>query len=361
VLASLIVGCAGTNDRLLDAGESDLGAIDAPAADLGPVDAPRPDAAIDVAVDLGVALDVTRDAPDAAAQDAGVDRPVVDAPVVDAPVVDAPVVDAPVVDAPVVDAPVVDAPVVDAGSTDAPAADAGSADVPAADAGSARGTPTIDGIIGGDWPAGAIVVRNDVPSAWGPTLNALRSVRVAWDANRLYLGVEGTVEATNAMLVFIDRDYLPGAAATGVTAISTLTDGMGSLDNSISCNVTEAPLGFGTDMVWGTRGMLSKAATALSDSIGLRDVSCSGCAGDFRWTMGDTAACVGGATPACEVAIEWTALYGGARPPVPRIGLFVRITDAEGASLANNQCLPQQDAGDPPTAARRVLALSPDP
>ena len=113
-------------------------------------------------------------------------------------------------------------------------------------------------------------------------------------------------------------------------------------------------------MVWGTRGMLAKSATDLNAAIGLRDVSCATCRADFRWTAGDTAVCVGGATPACEVAIDWNALYGGAAPPVPMLGLFVRITDAEGAHLDNNQCLPEQAAGDLPTAARRVLSFSPN-
>jgi hypothetical protein len=368
VVATLLVGCGDDNDRLLDAGAEDLGAIDAPATDLGVADAGAIDTGIDVAVDRGASLDVTRDSGSEASTDAGsIDSGSSDVPLADVIAPDA-TMDSGAADRPDVgadagpsDAGTTDVPRVDAASADAGSSDAGTSDAGAADAGSARGTPVIDGVIGSDWPAGAIVVSNTVPSAWGPTLNALRSIRVAWDGSRLYLGLEGVVEASNAMLVFIDRDYLPSMSATGVTAISTLTDSVGSLDNSISCNVTEAPTGFGTDMVWGTRGMLMKtSAAALDPAIGLRDVGCPTCRGDFRWTPGDTAVCVGGATPACEVAIEWSALYGSAPPPVPMLGLFVRITDAEGMSLSNNQCLPQQAAGDPPTAARRVLAFSPD-
>lgn len=337
VLATLLVGCGDdSNDRLLDSGADDLGAVDVPETDLGVADAGARDAGMDVAPDRGAPADVASDTP----------------------------ADAPATDAPATDVLPADRAVLDAsadGATDAGAADVVAVDVGGADAASARGTPVIDGVIGGDWPAGAIVVTNAVPSAWGPTLNALRSLRVAWDADRLYLGLDGVVEASNAMLVFVDRDYLPGMPATGVAAISSLTDGVGSLDNAISCNVTEAPPGFGTDMVWGTRGMLSKTAVGTHADIGLRDVSCAACRGDFRWTPGDTAVCVGGAAPACEVAIEWSALYGGAPPPVPRLGLFVRITNAAGDSLANNQSLPEQGPGDPPTVARRVLALGPDP
>jgi hypothetical protein len=355
VLCLLVAGCDDdSNDRLLDAGDDDLGSVDVPTldrgvADVGAADAGIADAGADVAIDRGAATDVGSDLGSSS----------LDAGAADAGAADAGRTDSSIADAGGVDAGAVDAGAVDTGTGDAGTTDSGASDSGTGDAGSARGTPTIDGVIGSDWPAGALVATNAVPSEWGPTLNALRSVRVAWDADRLYLGVDGAVEATNAMLVFIDRDFQPGMAATGVTAISTLTDGAGALDNSISCNVTESLAGFGTDMVWGTRGMLRKSATELVDTIGLRDVSCAACRGDFRWTMGDAAVCVGGATPACEVAIPWTALYGGAAPPVPMLGLFVRITNAEGASLANNQCLPQQGPADPPTAARRVLAFSP--
>jgi len=363
VVATLLVGCGDDNNRLLDAGADDLGVIDVPPADLGTTDSGVLDTGSDVAVDRGASLDVTPDAPsDAGALDAGArDVPFGDTGTTDV-AMDAGAADRPevgVADTGPVDAGAVDVPRVDATTSDLGAADAGPADAGPADAGSPRGTPVIDGVIGSDWPAGAIVATNTVPSSWGPTLNALRSIRVAWDSSRLYLGISGTVEATNAMMVFIDRDYVPGTTATGVTAISTLTDGVGSLDNSISCNITEAPSGFGTDMVWGTRGMLMKTATALDPSIGLRDVSCPSCRSDFRWTLGDAAVCVGGATPACEVSIEWSALYGSTPPPLPMLGLFVRITNAEGDSLANNQCLPQQGAGDLPTTARQVLSFSP--
>lgn len=255
----------------------------------------------------------------------------------------------------------------DAAPADAtPSADA-SADV-AADAtrdavsdapAEARGTPTLDGRIGDDWPAAARIVRNTVASPWGGALNALQSLRVAWDDDRLYLGVEGAVEDTNAILVFVDRDYIPGSTATGVTRLDRLTDGAGLLDDAVSCGITTLPAGFGVDLVWGTRGMRSKAATDLVDGVGLRDVACATCAGDFRWVRGDTVACVRTPSPACEVGIAWTSLYDGARPPpLPRIGVFVRIANGAGADLSNHQCLPEQSPPDD-AVVRSVLELSP--
>ncbi len=349
VLATLLAGCGDGNNRLLDAGGDDLGVIDVPSTDRGGAgDLGAADTGLDVALDRATAADDGH-------ADVLTDTVVLDSRALDVPA-DRASVDAP--DVRVADAGASDAQGTDV--TDVVVADRALADVIAADAGRARGTPVIDGVIGSDWPSGAIVVTNAVPSTWGPALNALRSIRVAWDSNRLYLGLDGVVEASNAMVVFIDRDFVPATTATGVTAPSMLTDGMGSLDNSISCNVTESPPGFGADMVWGTRGMLSRSASDLNDAIGLRDVGCTACRADFRWTTGDTAVCVGGATPACEVAIDWNALYGGPPPPVPMLGLFMRITDAEGAQLDNNQCLPEQAIGDLPTTARRVLSFSPN-
>ncbi|MDB4929770.1 MAG: hypothetical protein JWM10_2254, partial [Myxococcaceae bacterium] len=63
VLALLVAGCDDdSNDRLLDAGDDDLGSVDVPALDLGVADAGRADAGADVAIDRGAATDVGTDA-----------------------------------------------------------------------------------------------------------------------------------------------------------------------------------------------------------------------------------------------------------------------------------------------------------
>lgn len=369
LLAALAAGC-GDNARLLDAGPDlgtpgDLGVedtgavVDRPATEAG-VDAGVNDAGLVDAgvVDAGVDVrDVTTDeGADAGPADTGVDVPSPFDAGGDVPVATDAGADVPMTDAGATDA---SADATDASATDAGTADAAPTDVPV-DVPTTRGTPTIDGAIGADWPPGALLASNATASAWGPTLNYLRSLRVAWNATHLYLGVEGSVEAVNAMVVYIDRDYLPGSTATGVTRIASLTDGAGALDDAVSCGVTDMPAGLGVDFAWGTRGMLSKTATELRAEIGLRELSCTGCAGDFRWVMGDTAVCsASGASPACEVAIPWTALYGGAPPPVPRLGVFVRLTNAMGTDLSNQQTLPEQSPP-APTAVTRVLAFSPD-
>ncbi|MEZ4393111.1 MAG: hypothetical protein R3A48_18645 [Polyangiales bacterium] len=296
----------------------------------------------DAAEDSRVSLE-----PDVAALDA-VDVAAPDAPDVAAP--DAPDVAAPDVTADVVATDVVDAAAPDV-TTDVVATDV----VDAATTGGARGTPTIDGVLGGDWPAGSVVAVNAAPSPWGPTMNALRALRVAWDDANLYVGVDGVVEPSNAISVWIDRDYAPGAAATGVLAPSSLTDATGALDNAISCAIDALPLGFGAELVWATLGMQRKTPAELRPEVGLRNVSCPACAGDFSWVMGDAAVCATGATPACEVAIPWTAIYGGSgRPPLPRLGVFVRVTNGDGASVAPQVGLPL----DPSSSTRAVTVAA---
>lgn len=284
----------------------------------------------DVLPDVGASMDV-RDAPDATADASADDGRSGDRPDVSVPPVDT---------APPVDVPV-DVP------TDVPGAQVG-----------APGTPTVDGVLGADWPAGSLAATNAEPSPWGPTLNALRSLRVAWDAQRLYLGIEGTVEARNAIAVYLDRDFVPGDAATGLTRIDTLTDATGALDDALSAAIVALPGSFGAELAWGTLGMQRKAATELRADIGLRDLACPRCAGDLAWVMGDQVECVGGASPGCEVALPWSSIYGPAgRPPSPRLGLFVRLVSASGASVAPGQCLPPQDG--PAAEARSVAVIAP--
>lgn len=343
LLACALTACGADPVRFLDAdtdlgpGLEDLGPADTGFPDAGPADAGPTDAG----------------SPDAGPMDAGP----MDAGPADAGPTDTGLTDMGPMDAGPTDAGVPDTGA-DAATADASPTEAGT-DASGPDAASAVGTPVVDGRIGNDWPSGAIVTRNTVPSAWGPTLNALRALHVAWDSTHLYLGLDGVVEEQNALAVYIDRDFIPEGTATGVTSIASLTDGDGALDDALSCGVLSAPAGFGADLAWGTRGMRTKTASALDAFVGLRDIACTGCAGNFRWLMGDAVVCVRGDAPACEVSIPWTALYNGAQPPPrPRLGLFVRVTNERGTDLSNNQTLPQQTPPEP-TVARQVLSISP--
>ena len=255
LLACALTACGADPVRFLDAdtdlgpGLEDLGPADSSFSDAGPADGGSPDA--------GPA--------DAGPSDAGP--------------MDAGPMDAGPTDSGPADTGPMDASPTDAGA-DAAAADAipteAGTDAAGPDAGSAFGTPIVDGRIDTDWPGGAIVTRNTVPSGWGPTLNALRALHVAWDSTHLYLGLDGVVEEQNALAVYTDRDFIPEGSAPGVPSSASLTDGDGALDDALSCGVLSAPAGFGADLAWGTRGMRTKTASALDAFVGLRDIACTG-------------------------------------------------------------------------------------
>jgi hypothetical protein len=237
-------------------------------------------------------------------------------------------------------------------------ADASAADVASDAAVSARCTPVIDGTIGADWPASALVVRNATASAWGPS-NQLRAMRVCYDATNLYLAIEGTSEATNAMVVYFDRDF-GSVTTTGVRDFALLTDNAGALDNRVSGALTIGAAGFSAEAAWGTNGPMALASGATSDNAGLRlfwPTAPIDRRGDFAWQSGASQQCAG-ATPdaaACEVSIAWTSLFDGPRPATTRVAMFARIMNNDG-TMSSNQTLPE-DAPATPRSVSRVLVL----
>lgn len=228
-----------------------------------------------------------------------------------------------------------------------------------ADAGpSGRCAPTIDGVIGADWSSAAVVASNTVATTWG-SANQLRSIRLCYDSTYLYMGVDGTSEAINAMVAYIDRDY--GTSITGVRDFSTLTDNTGALDNRISASLSVTAPNFGAEAAWGTNGPQDLTEAALSDTAGLRliapVVGGADRRADFAWVTGAQQRCAGAtdATRACEVRITWSALFEAPRPATARIALFARIHNNDG-TMSSNQCVPEDNAASPRSVSR-VLVL----
>jgi hypothetical protein len=226
---------------------------------------------------------------------------------------------------------------------------------------SGRCTPVIDGVLGGDWTSDAIVATDTAASNWGAGLNDLRSIRVCYDADALYLGIDGDVESTNAIVAYIDRDYdPPGGAPTGVSLFSALADHTGLLDSRISAALSlGAGAGiFGAEAAWGTAGMQTLAATATNDSVGLRLIAPTATMdrrSNFAWATGSATTCSTSGPAACEVSIQWSALFEGTRPTSGQIALFLRINNSDG-TMSSNQTLPQDDPS-MPRNVNQVLVL----
>jgi hypothetical protein len=285
---------------------------------------------------------------------------------------DAPAADVPAADVSAADVPRADVPLPPPDATDVVSpdvlADVPSPDVIRVDAGvdPRCSAPAIDGIVGGDWPATAATTTNTVATSWGAG-NVLRAMRVCYDATNLYLGIEGTVEAANGLVVYIDRDF---GSASGIATLSSLTDNAGLLDDSVSAGLALTAPGFAAEAAWGTVGMRTVTATALDPGVGLRLFWPAGGApdrrADFAWFAARSTCASGDAGMlGCEVAIPWASLFDGATRPVSvNLALFARINDPNGGH-SSNQSLPEDVDLAMPTAeartVRRVLAFSATP
>jgi hypothetical protein len=213
--------------------------------------------------------------------------------------------------------------------------------------------PTVDGVVGADWSdATSVLLRNTTATGWGAGLNELRALRVCYSTSALFLGLEGTVEDANAMVVYLDLDVPPPGMPTGVLAFSELTDTNGALDRRVTAAYTLAGMAsgvFGLDAAWGTVGMTSLAASATAENTGLRLVTPGGRRADFAWTPGVTSVCV--PRMGCEVSLSWIGLYGSSTPPSRALGLFVRINATDG-TMTSNQTLPMDDPAAPRSIGR---------
>ncbi len=236
----------------------------------------------------------------------------------------------------------------DAGSDAATADDAG-VDAAASDAGRDGGAdaghdaavitpPVVDGVVGGTEWAFATSGSSSTATIWtGNSLTTLRAIAIG---GTLYVAIEGQIESSNGMVVYIDGD--PGGTH-GVADLATLTDSIGALDNAISAGFT-VPSTFRADVAWGTT-IMSHLVTGADDTTGFRDLSVS--VSNFAWLTGTQTACT---AAACEASISTSALGPG---PAPRaIQLFARIVSPDG-TLSPNQTLPMDD----PTMPRVVSVV----
>ncbi|MBM4343431.1 MAG: IPT/TIG domain-containing protein [Deltaproteobacteria bacterium] len=216
-------------------------------------------------------------------------------------------------------------------------------------------TPAVDGVIGTDWPAGAVgTAQNGVATSWGAGKNELKTLWIAFDKTHLYLGIAGTVEAANAIVAYLDVDY---GATTGVAGPLQLQDNSGAVDDAIASAAKGAEAGLGLDFAMATLGMASFDGADLSKSTaagwrGLQKPS------DFAWLAGTVKAGAG----AVEASIALKTLYPQG---VPAGGAELRVVvvlgNANGAAISN-QFLPEQ-VGQPDavtwtkTLAIKVVAL----
>jgi hypothetical protein len=168
---------------------------------------------------------------------------------------------------------------------------------------------------------------------------------LAYDDSTLYLALDASVEAANAVVIYIDTDFVPG---TGVRDMNGLTDNSGSIDNAISSKINVSAATFGAEFAAASKGMAGVTAPNLVDGAGLRALSP---ADNFPWLAATVAASASNGV--VEVALDWQQLLGGTIPDGGRrMAVFARVLNENGQYLAN-QTLPL----DNPAAPEQVGAV----
>jgi len=212
------------------------------------------------------------------------------------------------------------------------------------DGGADGGSPgiTIDGVLAPSEWTGAVTVANSVATTWAG--NELTRLLVMVREDRLYLAIEGFVETTNAIVVYVDNDL---GNPTGVTTLTEVTDATGALDSALSIPGSApytTPATFRADFAWGTRNM-GRSAVGLDEFMGWRDLANPA---DLAW-IDSTNAPTACSANTCETYIP-LPLLGGVAPR--EIALFARINNGSG-DMSPNQALPTDD----PSTPRAISSL----
>lgn len=161
----------------------------------------------------------------------------------------------------------------------------------------------------------------------------LLRLRAFIGAGRLFVAVEGSLAADDALTVYVDNAV---GDAAGIDDLGLLTDETGALDSAIS-SALSTPSGYEMDYAFGTV-LMPHAAVGLDDAAGWRELV----VGDtLPWETGEDAPVVCSAD-ACEASIDLDRL-GGAAPRT--LAIFARIVRGDGGWA--NQTLPLDDPASP--------------
>jgi hypothetical protein len=205
----------------------------------------------------------------------------------------------------------------------------------------ARRSITVDGTLDpAEWLPELAVAENVTNSEWAG--NELRALYVAYDEHALYLGLRARADPEHAIVGYLSSTRL----TTGSGDLGFLLDGDGALDDMLSSAFEVTVPGFRAHYGFGLLGSAPDLAAQVSDTSGLRELSCAGppaCRTDFGWSRATVASGEG----AVELAFPWFDGAAGDPPnrflPFPAAGatlqLFVRLV-ANGGQLFPNQSLP---------------------
>jgi len=203
------------------------------------------------------------------------------------------------------------------------------------------GTPVLDGRVGTDWDETFRVASNAVPTNWGPGLNELEALYVAYDQQFLYIGIRGVCEPMNAIVGYLDLDFQAG---TGFASPNMLQDSQGALDNALSMVAILSVPGFGAEFGFGTVGMAEATGFAgrdppppALDSAGWRQLHD---ANDLWWVLAGGEVLADPDEHGVETWVPLSVLFPDGPPAGgTTIALVVYLVNADG-TLTSNQSLP---------------------
>ncbi len=216
--------------------------------------------------------------------------------------------------------------------------------------------PVVPRIVDGDLDdLGSAVVRQVHESDFQPGYNQLDALRVATDADGLWVGIDGIFdEQANSVVVWLDLDY---GAGTGIGVDTTLTDVTGVLDRLLTTlSPTPTLDGLGFDAAMGQLGASFVRSYIYDDLAGVRQFQAPrGLPEDLAWRLStinfddgnvaDRTPALDGRAPGeteggMEVFVPWSELWDGGLPTSgASVALFVSLSNTDGSQMSN-QALP---------------------
>ncbi len=182
------------------------------------------------------------------------------------------------------------------------------------------GAPTLDGLLS-DWAPGDALADDTAVAGWDN--NDLHRAWAAFDDQYLYLAVSGTVEPSNAVVLYVDVDFGVGSGAHP----SALADNSGALDAALTGSAIKVfTTGFGADYAMGAFGGASQSGPIDgTGKAGIRDFQTGGF-GDFHWLEGDVVSGPEG----LEVRVARASVGLAPHASGHEVAFFVRIVNQDG-------------------------------
>jgi len=214
-------------------------------------------------------------------------------------------------------------------------------------------TPTMDGKVTiEEWTTATQLGLNNASSGWAN--NFVKLSYAAYDKDNLYVGVQATCEALNAIVVYLDVDH---GSKTGAKDPASLKDNKNSdnlVDDALSSVLTVTDTGFGIDFGFATVGMKSFDGKVLGESkdAGWRDMKN---VSDFSWLSGQVVAKAG---IGVEASIPLKTVFPQGVPKAgTKVAFFAAVVTKDGGKVAPGGITPNKTSDDYKGVAKELATF----